>query len=385
MRGGRIVAGGMAAVMLLNVALFYDVLARLYQFRWQWMDFGGQWAICAYTLRGIDPYPLAGAELAPIAEIGTIRKDWGTSPYGCLLGNAFYPGFLTLEQAKIYFLIASAIALLATGFFFCRRFARSKFGMMAAGLALCSYTAFGPIYSGNAGGIICCLLLIACLICNSSPIAAGALLSLAMIKPQTALPICFALLLMKKFKPLAIAAAIDLIGWLSVSIMVDRSMPELLDEFWHANIGGGSQFSGLFTLVFVDSPKSAMLASMIFGFAFIFVLMRRLRGSDELVRFYPACLTSAFFGYSYGNEYYLLLLPIVLLARLALTSDERPAQFAWLTALSFISTTPIAITYMIFEMIGRGFDGVMMLWITHTIFALGLIAIGLAMLRADFD
>ena len=384
MKFDKIPVGIMSAVMLLNVALFVDVLVRLYQFRWQWMDFRGQWAICAYTLRGVDPYPITGVEPPIFSDIGVIQKDWGTSPYGCLLGNVFYAGFLPLEDAKIFFFIASMSALLLTAFFLYRHFRTTQFGLLAAGFALFSYTAYGSIYSGNAGGLICCLLLICCLICDTSPIAAGVLLAFAMIKPQTALPICFALLIMKKFKPLIIAASIDLLGWLFVSIMVDRSMLGLLDEFWHADIGGGSQFSGLFTLLFIDSPKTAMLSSMIFGFAFIFVLMKKMRGGTTFDRFFPACIASAFFGYSYGNEYFLLTLPIIVIARLVLTAEARREKCFLLTALIFVSMMPIAFTYSFFFVIERGMNAVMMLWLTHTFFGVGLIFISIAMLRADF-
>lgn len=381
----KIIWGALLALMLLNVVSYYDVATRLYQFRWQWMDFNGQWAICAYTLHGVDPYPLVGAETPLIDEIGTIKKNWGTSPYGCLIGNIFYAGFLPMEQAKIYFLIASVAMIMVTAFFFYRYFERSKFGLIAAGLVLTSFAAYGSIYSGNAGVMVCCLLMISCLICDSSPIAAGVLLSLAMLKPQTALPICFAFLFMKKFKPVIIAAAIDVICWFIVSIMVDKTVLGLLDEFLHSHIGGKSHFAGLFTLAFPDSLETAMFLSMIFGVVFIFVLMRRLQGTSTLTKFYPACLTPAFFGYSFNNELSLLLLPIILLARLSLSSDEWQAQFKWLTALIFCSIMPIVSVYLLYILIELGFAQVMVFWNLRTIFAIGLILIGILMSRADFD
>ena len=95
-------------------------------------------------------------------------------------------------------------------------------------------------------------------------------------------------------------------------------------------------------------------------------------------------MASAFFGYSYGNEYFLLTLPIIVIARLVLTAEARREKCFLLTALLFVSMMPIAFTYSFFFVIERGMNAVMMLWLTHTFFGVGLIFISIAMLRADF-
>ena len=66
-----------------------------------YQDFLGQWKLCAYALRGIDPYPLIGVETPAVKELGIIPAYWGTTPYGLLLGNLFYAGFLAMATATL--------------------------------------------------------------------------------------------------------------------------------------------------------------------------------------------------------------------------------------------------------------------------------------------
>ena len=71
------------------------------------------------------------------------------------------------------------------------------------------------VHYGNAGGIICCLLMIAFLIGEKHPCIAGVLLGFAMMKPQISAIICLVYLFEKKFKTLFVAAGIVVAGWAS--------------------------------------------------------------------------------------------------------------------------------------------------------------------------
>lgn len=276
--------------LLLDRGIFFD-------------DFNGQWRLCAYTLQSIDPYPIIGVEPAPVESIGPIPKGWGTSPWGLLLGNAFYFGFLPLPLAKIFFVALNLILLALTARAWYVATDRNAWALI---LFACPASLIISTVTGNAGGLVCCLLLLCLLTCDRRPILTGVLLSLAMVKPQTALAFCVLFAFQRRFKVLLTAAMIDLGAWIGSARIVERTPVELLKEFFGANIGGGSQFSGLFTLL-CDSSSTAMMLSMAAGVAFIWALRQKN---------WAPCMASAFWSYTYFNEFYLLALPALSAARL---------------------------------------------------------------------
>ena len=88
---------------LLAILLFCTVIcvALIFYLGYPMGDLLGQWKICAYTLKGMDPFALAISGEKPIEAIGTIPPSFSTVPWACTLGNVFYPGFLSFEVAKI--------------------------------------------------------------------------------------------------------------------------------------------------------------------------------------------------------------------------------------------------------------------------------------------
>mgnify|MGYP002625765100 CR=1 FL=1 len=265
-------------------------------------DFDGQWRLCAYALRGLDPYPLIGVAPPVLVDVGVIPRGWGTAPWGLILGNLFYAGFLPIDDAKIFFVVMNFILLTATAVLFYLE-TKSHWAMI---LFACPASFFISTVTGNAGGVICCLLLMCCLLRERRPILKALMLSLAMIKPQVALAFCIFFLLERRWKILLTAAAIDLGAWLISARIVERTPIELLKEFFGANVGGGSQFAGIFTLI-VDNPMHSIALSMIVGAAFILTLRKKI---------WAPCLASAFWSYSYFNEFFLLALPALECVRL---------------------------------------------------------------------
>ena len=259
-------------------------------------DFAGQWRLCAYTLKGVDPYQIIGVEPALIDEIGVIPQGWGTSPWGLILGNFFYAGFLPLPTAEIYFVAINFILLAITARAF---YLASDKNVWALILFACPASMIISTVTGNAGGAICCLLLLCLLTCERRPFLTAVMLSIAMVKPQTALAFCLLFLFQRRWRILLTATAIDLGAWLISARTVGQSPIDLLREFFSADIGGGSQFSGLFTLL-IDVPLQSIALSMLVGAAFIFMLRKKN---------WAPCLASAFWSYTYFNEFYLLALP----------------------------------------------------------------------------
>ena len=325
-------------------------------------DFHGQWALCAYTLRGVDPYSITGLTVPTIEEIGIIPAIWSTSPWGLVLGNFFYPGFMKINDAANYFLVLNFLFLAITAHILKTHF---DFALKALPAFLASF--FISVHFGNAGGVICCLLILACLLADSRAILAGVMLSLAMVKPQVALPICFALLLRKNFKVLTIAALIDFAAWGAAALITNQSPITLLKEFLAVDTGGGVFFAGLFTLVFPADKSLAMGLSMLAGVIFIWMTFR----DEKYFWACPACLTTTFFAYSFHNEFFILILPALICINLASRTDKK---FFWLAAFVFMAVAPYAL-FLLMKDFNAAF------WLVRTIFAYVLILLGFSMAR----
>ena len=332
-------------------------------------DFPGQWSLCAYPLRGVDPYPLRGLEVPLIEELGIIPAGWSTSPWGLILGNFFYPGFLKIDAAIIYFLALNLLFLTITAFVLVKRFNFTGYVLPAFLGGFYISTHFG-----NAGAVICCLLILSCLFADSQAILSGVLLALAMVKPQVALPICFVLLLRKNFKVLITAALIDCAAWGIAALMTNQSPLTLLAEFFSGNTGGSRVFSGLFTLAFPENKLLAMGLSMLAGFLFIWLTFK----DKKFFWICPACLTTTFFAYSFHNEFFILIFPALLCTDLAARADSSREKIFWLAACVFLASAPYALLLLTNCFLG---DVKIAFWIARTIFALVLILVGFFMAK----
>ncbi len=358
--------------LIANSWIFYAIISLKI-----WMcDFHGQWALNAYALNGIDPYQVRGMETPLIEEIGTIRFDWSTMPWGLVLGNFFYPGFLTVADAAIYLLAANAFFLLITARYLAKNF---NIGLNSLIIFLVTITAFLAHFAiatlfGNAGAIICCLLIICCLKADESPIFAGVLLSFAMVKPQVALPICLALLLRKNFKVLLTAAAIDFAAWLVACLMTNELPWTLLRESLSSGAGGNGVFSGLFTLIFPENKSLAMLTSMIAGALFIWLTFR----DEKNFWMCPAFLTTTFFAYSFWNEFFILILPALMCLKFAVRAEIFLEKIFWLGTVIFMASAPYAMFLSLKKLL---VDSPHVFWIDRTIFAVVIILLGFLMTK----
>ena len=294
-------------------------------------DFATQWRICAYTLKGINIYSLRGSsEFIP--EIGEISSGFHASPWGCLLQNIFYGGFLSLDNAKIYFVIASIIVLITAS---CVIYSKVKKFSSHLALITLIISLFSPFYmmsfhEGNAGGMICAFLLMAWALCDEHKFISGVLIAFAMVKPQDAGIICIAFLLLKKFAPVIIAAVIDIISWLIVSILTHSNMLQLLRDFISgSNVNfNPNPFAGIFHFA-TNNLMIAMFASMLFGIIFAGLIIKFLPDNmPEFFKIYPAFMAVTFWSYSYNNDCYVLILPASLCLWLMMTSKR-----AWLWTL----------------------------------------------------
>ena len=326
---------------LLFIFLLWSVRSSYELLRWGlgWSDFYGQWSICAYTLRGADPYELVGIEPPLFADIGSIPSGWGTSPWGCLLGNLFYAGYLNYFEAAVQFVLVNvALIVPAAWCLFTRlRHLPLPTALMISLSLIAAPNFWRALHQGNCGGMIGCLLIIACLLVDRRPIIAGIALAFAMVKPQLALLICFAFLLQKNYRPLIVAALIDLSAWAVTSIMVERSPITLLREFLSSDIGGNA-FKGILTLAKNDLPGVGwvMPLSMLIGIAFVFVVQRSIQQSSHssvgLEIFMPASVAATFWSYSWDNDRFILFIATTVALLLMLESRNLIEQLMMFAA-----------------------------------------------------
>ena len=351
-----------------------------------WVDFPGQWRICAYTLSGYDPYACVGVTPAPIEYIGVIPLGWGTSPWGCLLGNLFYPGFLAFETAKAYFILIHFCFLFFTTWYLHSHIKTkmNSFSFYALLISLSSLNFFAAFFNGNAGGLICSLLLVSCLSYRDYPVFTGVLLGFAMTKPQSTMLVCYALLLQKRWKPVAIAAMVDAGAFAMVSFLTKTPVITLACEFLSSNTGNGHQFSGIFTLLFPNESRAAMLCSMFTGIVFV-TIFHRIWPKDTFsaFRLYPALVASTFWSYTWNNDNYMLVLPALICVWIMLQTSEFLKALFWSLAslycgFTHISMRAINLALKILYLVLPGEYNPS--WLSKTIYELGLIVLSILLI-----
>ena len=375
-----------------------NILLTIFQFQLyngyvSFCDFAGQWKLCAYALQGIDPYPLIGSNHAVIESVGTIPKGWGASPWGLLLGNIFYPGFLSFDNAKIYFVMINLVLLCITALCVSRKLQKISKRLSWYSF-VCSLFSFWSVYSieqGNAGCGICCLLLLVILYHETCPIFSGFLLGLAMVKPQITLILCVAFLVIKCYRVVITSFLVVLVSLLAISGIVHNDPVSLIYEFLNAGIGNNQNYAGIFTLLFMNNKFLAMTLSMLTGTVLVGVLTHCLpKNIYKPFYFFPACLVGTFWSYSFYNEFYILLLPLLVCNFWVLNASGGLAAIAaflsslYITVGSFILVYFPSVYFDLFDILTIPIlvtnDVWLNMWIARTAFEIGLVLVMFALI-----
>ena len=297
--------------LYLTVCVILSVMCAYQAFHkgLSWIDQPIHWRTCAYTIKGMDIYTLRGSSNF-LPEIGPIVAGFHSSPWGCLLQTIFYGGFLSYEASRVYFIVANIVVIAAASWTLYRKInmLSPELGKCALLLSLLSPDVMSALYFCNAGAMIAAFILMAWLIKDEHEYLSGVLLGFAMVKPQCAVIVCLAFLLMKKFKPVIVAAVIVLSAWLAVSVLTHKGMLELLRLFLLSpNRNEVHITAGIFTLLL--DPMKSLIASMIFGIVFMWVLQYLLpQEIPEHFKIYPAFISLTFWCYSNFSDYYVLVI-----------------------------------------------------------------------------
>lgn len=276
-------------------------------------DVRGHWRICRYTLEGLNPYLLIG-QPAAIESVGAIPAAFSTVPWSCVFGSAFYAGFLPLEGAYVYVFVMHFVAVAALMLVIYSKYKSALSKNQLAVLLLVPPVHFSFMYSlhfGNAGGIICCMLMIAFIIGKKHPYIAGVLLGFAMMKPQIAAIICLVYLFEKRFKTLFTAAGIVIAGWAATSLAISVNPIDLIKYTLESGTAASTQYLGLLNNLKYFGVDSTLILLMNVAIGCVYTLglylyLKKRTRVDSVFVFVPACIASVFWIYKNGTDYMIL-------------------------------------------------------------------------------
>ena len=333
---------GLAALYLaMGLLLYFELPLRArYKLpsRWEYaapVDLQLRWVECQYVRRGIDPIRVARGELPPLMEFATpqrIREDGvpvvgsvtgpiGYTPWSYTIGFLLIAAWGSLSQSLYVFGALNLLAWLAL--LLCGWSAATSCGLRGFPrlcVALAAVAQAGVIWVlqvGNYGLVVAALLALAmrCLQ-RDRPKLAGALLGLAMVKPQIAALFFLIPLVRRQYSAVLIGAGVVAIAWLAASWQLNESPLTLLAEmFGLAN--SYRMFHGLLHVLILAGVEIPMINRIgIYGGGFItFVLLLGLRKQSVLELSAIAGTASILWTYHHWHDLILVqFLAVYLLA-----------------------------------------------------------------------
>lgn len=321
-----------ALLMCLGVC----VVLYLYLNGYTKWDITGHWKICRYAIEGYNPYLLIG-QPAAVESIGKIPKAFSTVPWSCIFGSVFYGGFLPLEAAYVYIYVMHFVSLAALFIVFYKKFKNDftvKHMIVMMLLPVVHFSFMYSLHFGNAGGIICSLLMIAFLIGENHPYIAGALLGFAMMKPQIAAVICLVYLFNKQFKTLFTAAGIVIAGWAATSIATSTNPVDLLLQTLSSGTAASTQYLGLLNNLkyFGVDSKIILLINVAIGCLYtlglyLYLKKNSVNGVGSYFVYVPACIASVFWIYKNGTDYMIIAFAALFFALLCINKELKISEY----------------------------------------------------------
>jgi len=326
---------------LLSVASLMNMLILSYRIlrgNMEFQDFHARWQECAYLLRGINPFTALSGEFV-IDSIGPIDPDMVTVPWAWIWGNIINPGFLPYELAKVWGMLFYLTTIIITSIM-CAKYIGNAINcdskrhwMIITGMVvIAQYNLVWSFMCGNHGALACCFIIQAIIIIDTHPYLAGVLMTLALIKPQVALPFLFMFLLLHKFRILITTFLLEVVTITSVCIITGLGLLELLSGTASVGTNLEGVYFGLFNMLkYTGIPTGIILAmDMVVGIALVVWLFLRTTSSDNYMSmFVPCAIASTFWFYKQPHDMVILAIPLmVTILRVINSSDEHDV---WLT------------------------------------------------------
>lgn len=150
---------------------------------------------------------------------------------------------------------------------------------------------------------------------------------------------CLVYLLNRKWKPLFLAAGIDIAGWIATGILTDTGIVTLLKETFSSGTASGEQYLGLlsFLLSFGWEKSLILILNVIIGIGYTLVLWLYLKKScaleeNALILYAPACIASTFWIYKNGTDYLILAFAAAFFVLLGIREQVSKRDF-WICVL----------------------------------------------------
>jgi hypothetical protein len=284
-----------------------------------------RWQENAYFFHGKDPYRLMTGQDAPIEGIGMMNKGMpGTMPWGPVLSQIIFPGFLPFSAAVLWGL-ALFIGLFAVICFMVKNLVLKKTGSILIALftiavVLAQYGFAPELKWLNIGGHVVGLLLIACLLDDKKyGIIVGVLLGFAMIKPQLAILFFLPHLARKNYKVIIAGVITVVVPYLINAAMFGYNpITQLLDYYEISavtQVANGHAYFGFFdplTKWFGVDPLVLSPIQMFICFIVCLILCIKFRNAPNYLLFsIPAVISTL---WTYSNEVNLPVLALLIIA-----------------------------------------------------------------------
>ena len=295
------------------------------------VDVKEYWRYMAYSIRGYDISTCAANGIV-LENIGAIGGGI-VLPWGRLLGNLIYPGFLSLTGATVYYYLLLIVCTGVAGYYILKWIEKVQVDdwQKKENVIFTVCLMIMPLYwddalnTGNMGGIFCVFLILAAIFLERSPCLASFFIAMAMIKPQNAALFMLVLLLKKKFKMIC-----QVLGIMTASVGLSEVYERVCSyfrggiknaSFWdkvmsmlrrYSGNGQGTKQEGVlpfFTYGILDklidygvSSYIVLIGSALLGIIFVFGVLFYIRdykglNGDWIVLFSIAALGSIFWCY----------------------------------------------------------------------------------------
>lgn len=324
----RILKGG--SLILAGISFFYFFYKSIIKGA-EIVDVTTYWKNMAYSIRGYDISTCA-ADGIVLENIGEVKIGI-VLPWGRLLGNLIYPGFLSLTGAAIYYYVLLTICIIGAGYFILGWIEKERVDgwTKRENILFMVCLMMMPLYwddalnTGNMGGLFGIFLILAAFFLEKHSGFASFLVAMAMIKPQNAALFILVLFIKKKYKIVCQVMGIMVAGIISSEVYINvcayfrgiKSKTPFWDKIilmlkGYSGNGKGTEGEGtlsFFTYGILDklidwgvSSYIVLIGSALLGIIFVFCVMYYIKDCKEMIEnwiilFSIAALGSIFWCY----------------------------------------------------------------------------------------
>ena len=350
------------AILFLFVILYF--IYGMYRFFRHPLGGDGvlRWTENYLTLHHINPMDVVherGVDLSKLPFYIFLDNTITTIPWSYTLSNILYPGFLPPEIALYWnFACLVLFIVLVIGLISKNPKEKSKgkiILLFTVGIWFAHMGWGSSIHLANNGMFTClCIIAVYYLLQTDSSfgkdILIGLFMSIAMLKPQTALLFFIPLLFNKKYKSIVISIIVVLGTWLTASVLTDASPISLLtDQF---NVGSSLNetseyvYYGLLdSLVNIGVNTTYILIIQFAVFVpLAFVLGYKFRNKSYLFQFAVMAIISSIWCYNHNVDLPVLGFVALYYAYTVLDSNKENTYL-----IIFVLFHAVPISYMFYE------------------------------------